>query len=196
MPKKTSPKKKPQSKTQFVLGLPKTMPVKDVVKAAKKAGIAITESYVYNIRYTAQQKGKKRPAVAPKLAAKKVPATTPKAKVAKQVSKTKYVLSLPKALTAAEVVEKAKGDGISLTAKYVYNIRGQAKGAKKKARAAKKPVATTTVAKVVAKAPVRATPRTGSSEERFVDLVLDIGLARSTELLSKIKERVKVLTLG
>jgi hypothetical protein len=41
----------------------------------------------------------------------------------------------------------------------------------------------------------RAAPRTGSQEEQFVALVLDIGLARATELLGKLKDRVREITL-
>lgn len=48
--KKTATRKKPQSKTEYVLGLPKTMSVSDVVKKAKAAGIVISEGYVHNIR--------------------------------------------------------------------------------------------------------------------------------------------------
>ncbi len=210
--RKTATKKQPQSKTEYVLGLPKTLSATDVVKKAKAAGIAISVAYVHNIRSAAKRKGKKRPAKGRKVAAKKARVTTrrakpakkrskvrtarkrSKAKTSKKLSKKDYVLSLPKGLSAAEVVDKAKGDGISLTSSYVYKVRGKGKTVRRNARAAKKPVATP-AARAQAKAGVRATPRTGSPEERFVDLVLDIGLTRAGELLSTIKERVKGLTL-
>lgn len=125
-------------------------------------------------------------------------------------AKAKFVRSMPASMSARKVVEEAAKAGISISENHVYSVRAAtkktgkkvAKGAVKKKAAPKaakaKGKTKTTKKRKTAPAPkpvVRTTPRTGSPEERFVDLVLDIGLARSTELLSKIKERVKQLRL-
>lgn len=48
------------SKTAFVLGLPKDMPAKDAVAAAKAKGISISVGYVHGIRSAHGRKGKNR----------------------------------------------------------------------------------------------------------------------------------------
>lgn len=50
--------KKKQTATAFVLGMPST-PAKDVVAAAKKNGITLSEQYVYVIRSNANRKAGK-----------------------------------------------------------------------------------------------------------------------------------------
>jgi hypothetical protein len=49
--------------------------------------------------------------------------------------------------------------------------------------------------RTAARSAFRTAPRTGSPKEHFVALVLDIGLARASELLGKLKERVRQLAL-
>jgi len=59
-------------------------------------------------------------------------------KASNKPTKTSFVLSLPRDLPAAEVVEKAKAAGIKLTENYVHKIRSKAKvagGGKKKTSA-------------------------------------------------------------
>jgi hypothetical protein len=86
-------------------------------------------------------------------------------KAAKPTSKTAYVLGLPMEMSTAEVVAKAKAEGIELTPNYVSNIRssaktkGKAKRAAKKAAkvvAAKKATTSTPAKKVASKKPVAA----------------------------------------
>src|ERR1700679_274772 len=61
----------------------------------------------------------------------------PKSKSApKKQTKTAYVLSLPHALPAKEVVAKGKAAGVSLTVAHVYAIRSGAKARKSKGRKA------------------------------------------------------------
>ena len=47
------------SKTAFILGLPHSMPAAEVVARAKKAGMKLSDKYVYNIR-SAHRTGKKQ----------------------------------------------------------------------------------------------------------------------------------------
>ena len=194
--KKTSKKKtsKSGSKADFIRSMPANMPVKKVVEEAKKVGLAITDNHVYGVRSAAKKAGKKTAKAAVKKTTKKAtPKAKPKVKARPkpEVSKKAFVLSFSADTSAAEILDKAKAARIALTRKYIYNVRGQAKVAKK----IPKKTAKKTKAAPTPKPVVRTTPRTGSAEERFVDLVLDIGLVRAGELLAKIKERVKGLRL-
>jgi hypothetical protein len=53
-------KVKSQSKTAFVLALPATLSVGEVVKKAKTAGIALSPNYVSNIRSSAKAAAKQK----------------------------------------------------------------------------------------------------------------------------------------
>lgn len=81
------------TKADFVRSIPHAMPVKEVVAAAKAAGVELTEKYVYNVRSSVAKKGKpakaasKKPVAAFKTVAK--PKATAKAKaVAKAPART------------------------------------------------------------------------------------------------------------
>ncbi len=215
MPKKAKPTpKKPQSKTKFILAQPKKMLAKDVVAKGRATGLTLTEKYVWQVRSAAKRAARKaKPAPRAKAAAAPKPASAAKTKRGKPITKAAYVLGFPPGTPAANIVSKGKTEGIKLSIAHVYSIRSavkaRGKAAKAKSKAAKaktgakaKPggkAAKTPKAKAV-KTPAtlafRSAPRTGSLDEQFVGLVLDMGLARSTELLSTIKERVKGLTLG
>ena len=70
MPKKTVAPKKPQTKTAYVLSLPRTMSAKEVVAKGKAAGISLSDAHVYAIRSDAKKRKAK--------AAGKVVKTAPK----------------------------------------------------------------------------------------------------------------------
>ena len=111
----------------------------------------------------------------------------------KKVTKTAFVLGLDRDLSAKEVVEKAKAAGISLTEKHVYSIRSDAKRRETKATGKigtrKKP------------GPKPGSRRkangagNGSVEARFIDLALDVGLAKAEELLGRLREKAKSIVL-
>ena len=61
-------------------------------------------------------------------------------KASKKVNKTQYVKDLPKSMTAKDVVEKAKADGIKLTIAYVYSIRSKKKTGRKTSKKLGRPV--------------------------------------------------------
>jgi hypothetical protein len=88
--------------------------------------------------------------------------------------KAAFVRSLPD-LLAKEVVAKAKAAGISLNEKYVHKVRSLDR-LRPKREAAR--------------------PTGNALEERFIDLVLDIGLARATEILGGLRARLKRGVLG
>jgi hypothetical protein len=197
--------RKPGPKTTFVLAQDPKLSAAEVVKLAQAAGHTLTARRVHNIRWKAKQKGTPKAAVqaapVPK-AGKPTKVASPKAKLApakaakpaKPATKTAFVLGFPQGTSAADVVAAAEAKGITLTTAHVYAIRTSAKAkAKNKGKAAKTPKAP--AVKTVAQPAFRAAPRTGSLEEHFVALVLDIGLARASDLLGKLKDRVRQLAL-
>jgi len=107
----------------------------------------------------------------------------------KKMTKTSFVLSLPTNMPAAEVVEKAKAEGVKLDVKYVYNIRAtaRAKGGTKKV----------TPKKNIAGAPSSSAKNaSGSSEATFRRLVIDLGLARAKSLLDDVERKLGALIAG
>jgi len=186
-PKKLSPK------TKFVLALPMSMSAVDVVKRSKEAGFTVSPAHVYKIRADARNRLAKGNVAAPSF-------TAPAAAVGKvapakrlgKVSKTQFVLGIALDKPAAQVVALAKAAGLSLTEKYVYNIRSSAKS-KGKLRAAPKLAAAARVETITSiKAPVT----TGTLDARFVELVLEVGLGRAVALMTQLKEQLKAIRLG
>ncbi|MBK8258247.1 MAG: hypothetical protein IPK82_36960 [Polyangiaceae bacterium] len=138
-------------------------------------------------------------------------------------SKADFIRGLA-GVPAKDVVAKAKEAGITLSEAYVYKLRSNERLAAKKggAPAAAKPAAAKPAAKkaaapkkgpakrgpgrkaaakpaadapaAVAAAPKAAVSR--ASEEKFVDLVLDLGLSTAEELLAKVRARVKKAILA
>jgi len=126
---KNSTAKKPQSKTKFILALPTTLAAKDVVAKGKAAGLTFTGSYVWQTRTGAKERA----------ARVGVPAVTGR----KPGPIARFVLAQDPALSAPEIVTKAKSAGFDITAHRVHNIlwrekqKGKAKASVKAAPAAK-----------------------------------------------------------
>jgi hypothetical protein len=70
-------KKKKQTKTAYVLSLPRDLPAKAVVDKGKAAGISLTEKHVYSIRSDARRREGK---TGTKAGARKKPGPKPGAK--------------------------------------------------------------------------------------------------------------------
>jgi type III secretion system FlhB-like substrate exporter len=165
------------NKTKFVLGLSRDLSAKQVVDEAKKNGIAITEAHVYKIRSTAKTKGKGAvKAVKGRRGAAKSAASN------SSQSKREFVLSFGSDTPASEILRKAKEAGIGLSKAYLYTIRSsggasQRRGARSvsEAKAAFRKVrgAVTTL------------------EQQFVDAALDLGFAKATDLLNRLRSRAK-----
>lgn len=111
----------------------------------------------------------------------------PKKKAKSTMTKTAFVKSQPATLSAKEVVQKAKAAGITITDKYVYNIRSMAK-TKKGATKLGRPKGSKN------KAPSAKTTKRGASsgddEMAFKRLVLSIGLPKAEAYLSDLKRSV------
>ena len=113
----------------------------------------------------------------------------PKKKAATKttMTKTAFVKSQPASLSAKEVVEKAKAAGITITDKYVYNIRSVAKMTKSAAKrgrpkGSKNKAPSPKITKRVASS--------GDDELAFRRLVLSIGLPKAEAYLSDLKASV------
>jgi hypothetical protein len=114
-----------------------------------------------------------------------------KASAKKPPSKTAFVLGLARDMPASEVVAKAKTAGLELTDRYVYVIRSKAKGraGKPAGRRGRPPKAAG--AKRGPKPGRKASASTGGLAVQFLEMALDLGLARAEDLLGSLRAKVK-----
>ena len=174
---------KPVSKSAFVRSLSTSMPAKEVVAKAKSAGLKISDRYVHVIRSIAKRAAKHSNGAShgPRRGGRPIS------------SKRTFVLSLPASMAASEVIDRAKAQGMTLTTNYVYKIRSRGAAANDRA-------ATNGNAALPLKT-LRGTRRgaqgaaSTGQEERFVALVLDVGLSRATALLDQLRDRVQGLSV-
>jgi hypothetical protein len=176
------------NKTKFVLGLPRDLSAKEVVEEAKKNGITITEAHVYKIRSTAKAKGKgpgkgERTGTRGRAAAAKAG----RASAAGGQSKRDFVLSFGADTPASEILRKAKDAGIGLSKAYLYTIRSSGGASQRRGgRGAAGGVSSEQ------KAALRRVRGGASSlETQFIDAAVDLGLSRATELLDRLRSRIK-----
>jgi hypothetical protein len=182
--KKTRKASRSVSKSAFVRGLPTTLPAKEVVAKAKAAGLKISDRYVHVIRSIAKRAAKQGNGAAPAVRRGGRPIS----------SKRTFVLSLPSSMPATEVIERAKTQGMALTTNYVYKIRSR--GAAASARDASEATLPSKLARGSKQRGREISVRgDGSQDERFVALVLDVGLARAAALLDQLRNRVQGLTV-
>ena len=128
----------------------------------------------------------------------------------KAVNKTAYVLRLPASLSAKEVVAEGKRHGVNLSVAHVYKIRSVGKlrakaaaskvGARGKAPAAGRLVAGHSSAAarnpvLTARHEMHAARRHGSVEAEFLSLVLELGLSKAGQLLQRVRDKAKGLSL-
>jgi type III secretion system FlhB-like substrate exporter len=186
------------NKTKFVLGLSRDLSAKQVVEEAKKNGITITEAHVYKIRSTAKAKGGKGPGrpskSAPAKSAAKATrgrkAAAPKGRASGAgLSKRDFVLGFGSDTPASEILRKAKEQGIGLSKAYLYTIRSSGGASQKRGRPAK--AAPKGRAVKAAKTTARKGGRGGSAalEKQFLDAAVDLGLAKATALLGRLRSR-------
>jgi hypothetical protein len=181
---------KSPSKSAFVRGLPASMPAKEVVAKAKAAGLTLSDRYVHVIRSIAKRAAKNGHAVAqgPRRGGRPIS------------SKRTFVLGLPSSLPAAEVIKRARAEGMKLTTNYVYKIRSRGAAASDSAFAAGlrgnglTKVARGRAVAAIARSANGSNGRT-AHDEHFVALVLDVGLARASVLLEKVRARMQELSL-
>jgi hypothetical protein len=194
------------SKSAFVRGLPASMPAKEVVAKAKAAGLTLSDRYVHVIRSIAKRAAR---------------TGSGSSKAARRggrpiSSKRTFVLSLPPNMPAAEVIKRARGEGMKLTTNYVYKIRsrGAAANGSRASRGSHashvsidgarrgnghgsgngKALSRKSTAAAIARS-ARSSNGHNNHDEHFVALVLDVGLARAAALLEKVRARVQQLSL-
>jgi len=125
----------------------------------------------------------------------KTVATKPTAAPAKTKSKADFVRGYP-SLSAKEVVEKAKAEGIKLGWRYVYNVRATDKTARKAKRAAAKATTTMTAAVNGAAPSVALRAVSSSTEDLLRAIAAELGLGRAVEILTGERARVRGLIGG
>jgi hypothetical protein len=188
--KKTAEKKTYGNKTKFVLGLPRDMSAKQVVAEGKKQGIVLSEAHVYKIRSTAKTKGVSAPVGkrgrAAKAPAGKASAASAASAAAKggEVSKRDFVLSFGPEVKASEILRQAKDAGIGLSKAYLYTIRSSGGASVRRGPAAP-------ASKGQATAFARVKSGVTALEAQFIDAAIDMGLSKASDLLERLRSRLK-----
>jgi hypothetical protein len=123
-----------------------------------------------------------------------------KAKSAKKQSKSDFIRSQPSTLSAAEVVEKGKVQGVKFDAFLVYKVRSRA-GAKRKTIASNAPANTNVRARRATAArkgaPVPRPIATASkAEELLKALAAELGLGLAVKILEAERVRVRAAIGG
>ena len=101
-------------------------------------------------------------------------------------SKSAFVRSQPRNLSAREIVERGKRSGIELTEKYVYVIRSNEKRKVTAKSRAKRP----------GRARTRSIGRGKNVEAQFRRLAIEMGLARAEQVLADTKKKVASIIAG
>jgi hypothetical protein len=187
MPRAKTAKKTPVSKSDFIRSQPATLSVAEVLAKAKAASLKITPQLVYKVRGSAKGKGK-----AKKTAAAQIPVSGTKTSASTEAPKSKaaFVRGLPASTPAKDIVQQAKAHGLSLSINYIYNIRGAAKMAAKKKRAAAKgaPVSTTANG---------SGPRASASTENLLKAIAaELGLGSAIGILQGERARIRAMISG
>lgn len=182
---KKSASKTVSSKSAFVRGLPASMPAKEVVAKAKAAGLTLSDRYVHVIRSIAKRAARNGHSAlkAPRRGGRPIS------------SKRTFVLSLPASLPAAEVIKRARAEGMQLTTNYVYKIRSRGAAAGETALSVPALKGGRANRGRVLSDIARSANGSSQHDERFVALVLDVGLARAASLLERVRARVQDLSL-
>jgi hypothetical protein len=190
MAAKTSPAETP-NKSDFIRNQPLDMSVATVVAIAKAQGLTVSDSLVRKVRGAGGPKAnapRKTLTVAavpkaatPKKTAKKVAAKrgAVETKLVPGTSKADFIRAQPARLSAADVIAKAKAEGLSIHIDHVYKVRGpmgmRAKGAQKTTPAKPSaPTVTSTVSIPSTSATPKLTAKPPKSKADFVRAYPDL----------------------
>jgi hypothetical protein len=165
----------------FVRRLPSTMPATEVVEKGNVAGVKLTTHYVHKVRAKSGGSNAKK-----KLTSSKA---TTSGTSKKTKSAAAFVRGLRTRTPAKRVVTLAKAAGIKLGISYVYNIRGAAKLAARKERAAAKSVEVTVANGGGSKV-------SASTEDLLKAVGAELGLGKAIEILSGERARVRSVIAG
>lgn len=182
----------PKSKlSKFILSLPSTLSGSQVVERAQAKGMKTSRANVSRVRglYGAKTVGT---SAASTNAASKATATMPTtASRAKALNKSDFIRALPARMSAAEVIAKAKAEGIEIGSSLVYMVRSRSsrkakKGATKIATSG--PATVNGTASLVASA---AQPSSSAAEDLLRAVAAELGLGRAVEILAGERARVQ-----
>jgi hypothetical protein len=177
MPKAKTSKKSQISKSSFIRLRPSTMSAAEVAAKGKAAGLTIRPGLIYEVRRAA--KAKKA------VAKKKASMVSKTSKMPAKQSKADFVRAHSK-LSPQEITAKAKTAGIKLHVRYVYDVRGADRAARKKKRVTSTPTAMNGAA-----------PSINTNAETLLKAVAaEIGLVRAIELLHGERARVHSIMRG
>jgi hypothetical protein len=211
--KAPAPEFAPMSKSDFIRQQPVTMSVADVIAAGKKAGLTFAGNLVYLARgrmggtTTPRKVEPRKTGAAPKAPAAK---GSPPKPAASAMSKADFVRSNP-GLSAKEMVQKAKVEGLRFDQHYVYRVRAIAKDWAKKQTVGRRPasapvVTTPETPKTTSMPPVEPVavsmpaPTSASSRSTLEDLLravaAELGLGRAVEMLEGERTRIRGLIGG
>lgn len=100
-----------------------------------------------------------------------------------------FIRSMPTDMPASEVVEAGKKKGLAFSTQLVYNVRSTARGngSQKKPKKARKKAST---------AMVVYNPATGERETQFKQIVADLGVIRSRELMGEVEKAIQDVIAG
>lgn len=103
------------------------------------------------------------------------------------VNKSQFVREQPVTMTAKQVVTKAKDAGITLSEKYVYNIRAKANARKRVGRPGRpgRPPKAVTAMRAAS-----------GNESKLIDLALEMGLAKAEALLARVRTKIREAAIG
>lgn len=120
----------------------------------------------------------------------------PKTK-SKSPNKSAFVRSLPESMSAKDVVSKAKAANMVLTENYVYTIRSAAKKKSGKGPGRPgRPKGSVNKPAAAASASSSSSGTSNSSQARFIEAALEIGLGNADKLLGKLRAQIRSVTLG
>jgi hypothetical protein len=96
--------------------------------------------------------------------------------------KSEFIRSLPGTLPPREVMARAKAEGMTLSRSLIYDVRRRLKPSKT-ALTSRRDATSVAAARPASSGPLNLSPR----EKQLVDLVLDLGMARTHEILKDLR---------
>jgi len=167
---------RPVSKTtKFILGLPKSLSAKEVLKKAKASGHKTSEGNIYRVRRLHGAK-KTTSSAAPTAGAPSKPNLS---------SKSDFIRGFSANTPAKEVVAKAKAAGIKLDIQYVYKLRSRSK-----------PVRRTVAVAKPAQVTIARTKTNGvhsNAEDLLRAVAAELGLGHAMEILQHERAQVRAV---
>lgn len=170
---KTSPKR------ELILSIGVDKPAAEIIAAAKARGVEVSRAYVALLKEKQSGAGSTAPRKRGRPAKNRADASSGAA------SKADYVRALGASVKPAEIVARAKKDGIDLTLAYVYNVRRETKRTDAKTSAAPR--------RGAAPAPKRAAASDAelALRQAATAVVLAHGLGRAHAILDDVVTKIR-----